>query len=47
MAYETTDIPIPVVVIRHPIQNITPDEMEERAQTIADAAVRLLKGQPC
>jgi dienelactone hydrolase len=44
LAYQETDRPLPAVVLDHPMQNITPDEIDRRAQQLADAAQRLLAG---
>ena len=45
MAYESADRPLPAVVLPHPIQNVTEEELMARAVTLADAAERLLRGQ--
>jgi dienelactone hydrolase len=44
LAYQETDRPLPAVVLDHPMQNITPDEIDQRARQLADAAERLLAG---
>lgn len=45
MAYETSDRPLPAVVLPHPIQNVTEEELMARAVMLADAAERLLRGE--
>jgi hypothetical protein len=45
MAYERADRPLPAVVLAHPIQNVSEEELMARAVTLADAAQRLLRGQ--
>jgi hypothetical protein len=45
MAYESADRPLPAIVLPHPIQNVTEEELMARAVTLADAAGRLLHGQ--
>lgn len=44
-AYYDTDRSVPVVVLPHPMQNISADELEQRAIVLADAAQRLLRGE--
>ena len=44
MAYESADRPLPAVVLAHPIQNVSEEELMARAVTLADAAQRLLRG---
>jgi hypothetical protein len=44
MAYETSDRPLPAVVLRHPMQNVSEEELVARARDLADAAGRLLRG---
>jgi hypothetical protein len=44
-AYYQTDRPLPAVVLPHPMQNVSADELEERAVLLADAAERLLRGE--
>jgi hypothetical protein len=44
MAYENSDRPLPVVILRHPMQNLTEAELMLRARDLADAAERLLRG---
>lgn len=43
-AYQETDRPLLPIVLTHPMQNISADELEMRAVELADAAERLLKG---
>jgi len=45
MAYESADRPLPAVVLPHPMQNVTEEELMARAVILADAAERLLRGQ--
>jgi hypothetical protein len=45
VAYYTTDRDLPAIVLRHPVQNIGPSEIEARAVELADAAQRLLEGR--
>ena len=45
MAYERADRPLPAIVLPHPIQNVTEEELMARAVTLADAAGWLLRGQ--
>jgi hypothetical protein len=45
MAYEQADRTLPVVVLEHPMQNVSDDELFARATALADAAERLLKGE--
>jgi hypothetical protein len=45
MTYHKSDQPLPAVVINHPMQNVSPEELRARAVQIADAAERLLKGE--
>ena len=45
MAYESADRPLPAIVLPHPIQNVNEEELMARAVTLADAAIRLLRGQ--
>jgi hypothetical protein len=44
MAYQNADRPVPAIVIDHPTQNISSDEVELRAHAIADAVERKLRG---
>jgi hypothetical protein len=43
LAYQTTDRPLPAVVLPHPMQNIGPAGVAARAEALADAAERLLR----
>ncbi len=45
MAYHKTDRAIPVVVVPHPIQNVNGDELRSRAESIADQAEAILRGE--
>ena len=45
MAYESADRPLTAIVLPHPIQNVNEEELMARAVTLADAAMRLLRGQ--
>ena len=45
MAYQTTDRPLPAVVVEHPTQNLGPEDTEARARAVADAAERILDGE--
>jgi hypothetical protein len=45
VAYYTIDRSLPPVVLPHPMQNIGPDQIENRAVVLADAAERLLRGE--
>jgi hypothetical protein len=45
MAYQPTDRPLPAVVVAHPMQNVSRDELRGRAVQIADAAERILRGE--
>jgi hypothetical protein len=45
VAYYETDRALPAVVLPHPMQNISADQIEERAVVLADAAQRLLRGE--
>ncbi|MET0995146.1 MAG: hypothetical protein ABWY20_14175 [Mycobacterium sp.] len=44
VAYYRTDRRLPAVVLPHPMQNVGPAELDERAAILADAAERLLRG---
>ena len=44
LAFQETDRPLPAIVLPHPMQNISPAEIEARAVQLADAAERLLDG---
>ena len=45
LAFQETDRPLPAIVLTHPMQNITSEELDERARQLADAAERLLRGE--
>jgi hypothetical protein len=45
LAYQPTDRPLPAVVVRHPMQNVGPEELRARSLQIVDAALRLLRGE--
>ena len=45
LAYQQTDRPLPAVILPHPMQNISQQEIGERALLLADAAERLLRGE--
>jgi len=45
MSYHSSDRPLPAVVIDHPVQNISKEEMHARGLQIANAAQRILKGE--
>ena len=45
MAYQSSDRPLPAVVVQHPMQNVGPDELRARSRQIADAAQRVLRGE--
>jgi hypothetical protein len=45
MAYESADRPLPAIVLPHPIQNVTEEELMARAIMLAGAAEGLLRGQ--
>ena len=45
MAYERADRPLPAIVLPHPIQNVSEEELMARAVMLADAAEALLHGQ--
>jgi hypothetical protein len=44
-AYQPSDRPFPYIVVDHPIQMISPEEMKARARQIVDAIERLLDDQ--
>ena len=45
MAYQPSDRPLPAIIIDHPMQNVEPEVLQARAEMIADAAQKLLKGE--
>ena len=42
MMYQPSDRPLPVIVLEHPMQMISADEMDKRAKQLADAIENLL-----
>ena len=44
-AYQPSDRPFPYIVVDHPIQMISPEEMKERARQIVDAIEKLLNDE--
>jgi hypothetical protein len=44
MAYHRTDRTLPAIVLEHPMQNLSDDELDQRAEALATAAQRLLEG---
>jgi hypothetical protein len=42
MMYQPADRPLPVIVLDHPMQMISQDEMDLRAKQLVDAIERLL-----
>lgn len=46
MAYQRTDRDLPVLLLPHPMQNLTAAELEQRALLLADLAERLLAAMP-
>ena len=45
VAYYEVDRTLPAIVLPHPMQNVGPAELEQRAVVLADAAERLLRGE--
>lgn len=45
MVYQPSDRPLPAVILPHPTQNVGPEELRQRAEMLADAAERLLRGE--
>lgn len=45
MAYQRADRSLPAVVLEHPMQNLGLDELQRRAEALADGAQRLLAGE--
>ena len=45
MAYQPTDRPLPAIVVHHPMQNVTTEQLQARSRQIADAAQQLLRGE--
>ena len=46
MTYDHTDRPLPAISLPHPMQNASPEELRLKAEILADAAERLLRGDP-
>ena len=44
-AYYRTDRRLPAIVLRHPMQNISAAQLDERAVALADAVQCLLRGE--
>jgi len=44
MSYQQPDRELPLIVLPHPMQNVSDAELEERARILADAAERYLDG---
>lgn len=42
MMYQPSDRPLPVIMLEHPMQMISPEEMDKRAKQLADAIEKLL-----
>lgn len=42
MMYQPSDRPLPVIVLDHPMQMISADEMDKRAKQLVDAIEKLL-----
>lgn len=42
MAFQETDRPLPAIVIKHPTQSLSPDQLPERSMELADAVEHLL-----
>ena len=45
MTFQPTDKPLPAIVIGHPMQNVDDATLQKRAEQIADAVQKLLKGE--
>ena len=45
VALQKSDVPLPFVVLDHPVQNIPPELVQQRAVQLADWAERLLDGE--
>lgn len=45
MVYQSTDRPLPAISLPHPMQNVSPAELRQRAEALADAAQKLLRGE--
>lgn len=44
LAFYETDRSLPAVILDHPTQNLSPEELPARSVQLADAAMRLLDG---
>ncbi|HET7506327.1 MAG TPA: hypothetical protein VFK02_35150 [Kofleriaceae bacterium] len=44
MSYYQADQPLPRIVIEHPLQNVAPEVLAQRASRIADEVERMLEG---
>lgn len=44
MSYQRADRELPMIILEHPMQNITADQLEARAQAVADQAEAMLAG---
>lgn len=44
LSYYQTSAPMPHITVEHPIQNVGPGELVERAQQIVNAAIEMLNG---
>jgi hypothetical protein len=44
-AFQETDRPLPAIVLTHPMQNISDEELDQRAIELADAVERMLAGE--
>lgn len=40
----TTDVPMPRIIVDHPLQNVTPAALQARAEQIAAGVLALLDG---
>jgi hypothetical protein len=45
MTYQPADRPLPAVIVDHPVQMVGDEVLRLRAGQIADAVLRLLKGE--
>jgi hypothetical protein len=46
MSYQRADRDLPVIVLEHPTQNVTSEQLEARARALADQAEAMLAGLP-
>jgi hypothetical protein len=44
-AFQETDRPLPAIVLTHPMQNVSDEELDQRAIELTDAAERMLDGE--